>query len=71
MDELKQDLMDAEAKLFGKRETLSEAIDFAVALAKAEGMPEGYMTTAIMVYHNTLLALIGKGIEELQSEAKA
>ena len=41
--------------LFADRETPQEAIEYAEMIASGEGMPKSLMTTAIMVYHNTLL----------------
>ena len=71
MDELKQDLQYAQAGLFSKRKTMQEALDYAKDIAKANGLSEAHMTTAIMVYHNTLLSVIGEGIDLLEKEAKA
>lgn len=68
MDELKQNLINAQAGLFSKRKTMQEALDYANDIAKANGLSEAHMTTAIMVYHNTLLSAIIEDIEELEAK---
>lgn len=41
--------------MFATMPNSQAAFEFAQSLAKAEGMPTTVMTTAIMVYHNSLI----------------
>tara|TARA_R100001163_G_C5047670_1_gene184820 strand:+ start:540 stop:818 length:279 start_codon:yes stop_codon:yes gene_type:complete len=50
--------------MFGDRDSLEEAMDYANKLARAEGFSEFLMSTAILVYHNSLIKAIIKAIEE-------
>lgn len=57
----------SKVELFSSRDTVDEAFEFAKSIAKANGMPESQMTTAIIVYHNTLIELIAKEVENEES----
>ena len=50
--------------MFSSRIDCTKALEYAQGIAKAEGMPEGLMSAAIMVYHNTLLEALAKGATE-------
>ena len=56
-------LKGSTTNLFATRDTIQDAMDYANELAKAEGFPELYMTTAIMIYHNTLVKVIIEDME--------
>ena len=52
--------MQQKSRLFATKDSTEEALEYAVELGKAEGMPEGYMTIAILLYHNTLIEQVIK-----------
>ncbi len=51
----KQQLEAQKCGLFATKQNTEEALNYALQLARAEGMPEAVMTTAIIVYHNSLI----------------
>ena len=51
----KQQLEAQKCGLFATKQNTEEALNYALQLARAEGMPEVVMTTAILVYHNSLI----------------
>lgn len=50
--------------MFGVRANTDEAFEYAMSIAKAEGMEGAYMATALIVYHNSLLKQLMKVIEQ-------
>lgn len=60
----KQQLKAQQVGFFATKENTEEALNYALQLARAEGMPEAVMTTAIMVYHNTLVNQLIPYVEE-------
>ena len=61
-DVIKLLLENAECDMFSYRDTTDEAFEYAMSLARAEGMPTGVMATAIMVYHNTLVRKLKESV---------
>ena len=51
----KQQLEAQKCGLFATKPNTEQALNYALQLARAEGMPEAVMTTAILVYHNSLI----------------
>ena len=60
-------LNNAECGMFSHRDSTDEAFEYAMSLARAEGMPTSVMATAIMVYHNTLVRKLKESVNELQT----
>lgn len=61
--EYKDHLRGLKNGMFSIRKDCTEAFDYALGVAKAEGMTPAAMTTVLMVYQNTLLESLAKSIE--------
>ena len=60
-------LENAECGLFSHRDSTDEAFEYAMSLARVEGVSHAVMTLAIMVYHNTLVRTLKEKVNELQT----
>jgi len=67
-EELIKSLNKQKTDIFATKGSTTEALDYAVSLGKAEGMEAGYMTIAIMIYHNTLVDQLIKQIAGVNND---
>lgn len=58
-------LENAECGMFSHRDSTDEAFEYAMSLARNDGMSTSIMATAIMVYHNTLVRTLKEKVNEL------
>lgn len=61
-EEIADYIANSDSQIFGVRNTTTEAFEYAMELAKANGMESAYMATAIMVYHNSLVKQLSETI---------
>ena len=65
-ENLANQLEAGKCNMFAERADTNDALEYAHQLAEAEGMPTGVMTVAIMVYHNTLISQLQRGLRDAQ-----
>lgn len=62
VSEIADYISNSDCQMFGVRNDTNEAFDYAMSIARAEGVTEAVMCTAIMVYHNTLVKQLSEVI---------
>lgn len=65
--EIAEAIRGSRVPLFDSRDDINVALEFAHKIAVDNDMPKGQMTHALMVYHNTLIELIAKEVENEES----